>query len=54
MDMPGKMAEEIFRWKIKVVEVIMIDKIMTPIAAMLSGHEFVALLSGGVFCYFSV
>jgi hypothetical protein len=54
MDMPGKMAKEIFRRKIEVVEVIMIDKIMTPIAAMLSGYEFVALLSGGVFCHFSV
>ena len=49
MDIPGKMAEKIFRWKIEVVEIIMIDKIMTPIAAMLAGNGFVALLSGGVF-----
>ena len=43
------MGEKILRRKIEVVEVIMIDEIMTPIAAMLIGNKIVALLSGRVF-----
>jgi len=52
MDMPGKMAEEIFRGKIEGIEIVMIDEIMAPIAAMLTGNKFVTLLSGkGFVCH---
>jgi hypothetical protein len=55
MDMVVKMTEEIFRWKVEIIKIVVINEIMAPIAAMLSGYKFVVLLSGGVFfCHFSV
>jgi hypothetical protein len=43
------------RRKIEVIEIVVIDEIVTPIAAMLAGDEFVLPFPGGIVltCHFS-
>jgi hypothetical protein len=48
MDLAGNMGEKILRRKIEVIEIVVIDEIVTPIAAMLAGYKYVLEFPGGI------
>jgi hypothetical protein len=56
MDLAGNMGEKILRRKIEVIEIVVINEIVPPKAAMLTGDEFVLPFPGGIVltCHFSV